>query len=117
MTNQENHQRVIDEVRQLVPDVGSVEIEPPAHIMVAIAAERRWALRNEAALAAMNLKLARKRQSYRETKAFGEVIDRCVKDMAEIDREFPEAKHRMALMDEARRSQMEQETSALTEGS
>lgn len=90
-----------EEVKAATPDVDGVEIEPPQHIMVKMAADHRWRLRNSAALARMNQRLARKRGDHKNAEGFGKQIDSHIRDMAEIDRMYPGAKALMADLDKA----------------
>jgi hypothetical protein len=47
----------------------------------------------------MNLRLARRRESHDEVKAHSKAFDQHVRDIAELDRIYPEAKALMAEMD------------------
>ncbi len=71
----------------------------PRPLAVAIAARQRQVLRNSAFLAHLRLALARRRQAWREARAHAALLDRCLCDIEEVDRLFPEAAQTMAALD------------------
>lgn len=93
---------VADEVRAEIPSVDD-DLTPPPHLMTSMVAHHRWQLRNTAALAGLNQRLARRRGDSKSAEAFGKQIDQHVKDIAELDREYPEAKKEMKKLDEKAR--------------
>ncbi len=100
MSNQ--HQSVVDEITGAAEiDVAGVDLSIPRDLEVQIAARQRQVLRNSAVLAQLNLRLARRRSASDEAKRFGQQLDQYVRDLAEIDRLYPEAKARMEQLDGA----------------
>ncbi len=92
--------QVVEEINRIAePDVEGTDLSLPREIEVAIAARQRQMLRNSAVLAQMNLRLARRRESQDEVKAHSKAFDQHVRDIAELDRMYPEARAMMAEMD------------------
>lgn len=95
-----NSSQVVEEINRIAePDVEGTDLSLPREIEVAIAARQRQVLRNSAVMAQLNLRLARRRESQDEVKAYSKAFDQHVRDIAEIDRMYPEAKTTMAEMD------------------
>jgi hypothetical protein len=95
-----NSSQVMEEINNIgEPDVEGTDLSLPREIETAIAARQRQLLRNSAVLAQMNLRLARRRDSQDEVKAHSKTFDQHLRDIAELDRMYPEAKALMAEMD------------------
>ena len=98
MSNQ--HRAVLDEITGAAEiDVDGVDLSIPRDLEVQIAARQRQVLRNSAVLAQLNLRLARRRNASDEAKGLGQQLDQYVRDLAEIDRLYPEARARMDQLD------------------
>ena len=94
-------QEVVDEVRAHTPSVNGADDSPPEHIMVGLAAQHRWRLRNSAALAGLNQRLAKRRGDTKSAQRFGQEIDQHIKDIAHLDQMHPKAKKAMVELDKA----------------
>ena len=96
----DNHKAVVEELKEFAAlDIEGVDLSIPPEIEIRIAARQRQVLRNSAYLAQLNMRLARKRGAKDEAKVFGTQLDQYVRDIAEIDRLYPEAKAAMTEID------------------
>jgi len=96
-----SHQPIVDEIREHgAIDIDAVDLSIPRHLEISIAARQRQVLRNSAVLAQLNQRLARRRNATDEARRCGQELDRYVRDIAEIDRLYPDAKQVMAQLDE-----------------
>ncbi len=94
------HQAIVHELRQFSQlDVEGVDLSIPYGMEVSIAARQRQVLRNSAVLAQLNQRLARRRNATDEARRLGQELDRYVRDIAEIDRLYPEARANMEELD------------------
>ena len=94
------HQHIVDELREYVgTDIDGVDLSIPRELETSIAARQRQALRNSAVLAQLNQRLARRRNATDEARRLGQELDRYVRDIAEIDRLYPEAREKMGELD------------------
>ena len=95
---------ILQELRNASPaSVENVDLSIPRDLEVAIAARQRQLLRNSAVLAQLNLTLAHRRNARDESVRHAEQLDQYVRDIAEIDRLYPEAKARMQAFDQSSR--------------
>ena len=93
---------IVEELKEFADvDIDGVDLSIPREMEVSIAARQRQVLRNSAVLTQLNQRLARRRNAHDEAKRFGAQLDQYVRDMAEIDRLYPEAKTRMLELDGA----------------
>ena len=91
---------IVDELKEFCEmDIEGVDLSIPRDIESSIAARQRQILRNSAVLAQLNQRLARRRNARDEVGRFGTQLDQYVRDIAEIDRLYPEAKARMMELD------------------
>jgi len=96
----DHHTAIAREVRaEAGTGIEEVDLSIPRELEVAIAARQRQVLRNSAVLAQINLSLARRRDAAEEVRLQSHQLDRFSRDIAEIDRLYPEAKAKMAEFD------------------
>ena len=94
------HEAIVDEVREYAAtDIDGVDLSIPRELETSIAARQRQVLRNSAVLAHLNQRLARRRNATDEGRRHGQELDRYVRDIAEIDRLYPEARAKMEELD------------------
>ena len=94
------HQHIVDELREYAgADIDGVDLSIPRELETSIAARQRQVLRNSAVLAQLNQRLARRRNATDEARRLGQELDRYVRDIAEIDRLYPEARAKMEELD------------------
>jgi hypothetical protein len=101
----DRHQAVVDELRDGIADIDSVEWEPPEALATDLAAQHRSRLRNSAYLAQMSQKIARRTGNSKDAETHGKQLSTLIRQIAELDLLSPQAKKRMAEMDEQVRSQ------------
>ena len=102
------HQSIVDELRKYDgTDIDGVDLSIPRELETSIAARQRQVLRNSAVLAHLNQRLARRRNATDEAKRYGQQLDQYVRDIAEIDRLYPEARAAMEDLDGVRSAERE----------
>ena len=87
-----NHKAIIEEVDQAIEvDLDNIDLSIPPEVELILVARHRQALRNTAVALRIQIKLARLRGAKDEVKPLGKRLDDCIKDLAQIDRLYPEA--------------------------
>jgi len=95
----EKHEETVAEIKQEASNVGDTDISMPEKLQLTLVARQRQILRNSAVLAQVNQKLARRRGSSDEAKKLGKELDNYVKDITELDKDYPQVKNKMNELD------------------